>query len=123
MIVTEEFLKMHASPVGKDGRQFSWKRAHIEALGLSYPHKKGWMELIIGKEITEEQANKYIQVNNGVVNKVVVATARTKSSLEYRWMDMLDCIKKLGGEEMAEDFLKEIFEMYAYEKKENEKDN
>lgn len=30
-------------------------------------------------------------------------------------MDMLNCIKKLGGEEMAEYFLKEIYEMYSYE--------
>lgn len=114
MIVTEEFLKMYATPCGNN--QYAWKKVHIEALGLTYPIKKGWMELIIGKEITEEQANKYMSINKGVVNNEIKVNARTKSTIEYRWMDMLTHIKKLGGDEMAENFLKEIFEMYAYEK-------
>lgn len=117
MIVTEEFLKKYATPTGNNGTQFAWKKAHIQALGLKYPTKKGWFSLIVGKEITDEQAKQYIAVNNGRINKNIETRDTIESKLEYRWKMMLTKIKELGGEDMAEDFLKEIDAMYSYEKK------
>lgn len=45
MIITKEWIKAHTTPAG------SWNRKQIEALGLTYPPRKGWMKRLEGTEI------------------------------------------------------------------------
>ena len=49
MILTERYIKEHATAKG------GWTKKQIEALGLSWPTEKGWIERLIGTEISETQ--------------------------------------------------------------------
>lgn len=41
---------LHAGKTGNGG----FKRAQVEALGLKWPVKKGWLSELIGKEVSDE---------------------------------------------------------------------
>lgn len=54
MVVTEEWLRSNMNGgIGVSAKQ-------IKALGLSYPPKKGWLRGMIGKEITDRQAEDFV---------------------------------------------------------------
>lgn len=45
MKITKEWLLAHRTTRG------SWTKAQAEILGLTYPLKKGWIQLVINREI------------------------------------------------------------------------
>ena len=57
MKVTREFIMAHRTQRG------SWTYAQIEALGLECPPRKGWMHLVIGRELTDAQARQFMDSN------------------------------------------------------------
>jgi len=59
MQVTREWLKQYATPCGE--RRHAWTRRQIEALGVTYPPSKGWTFLVVGREITDEQRQRFEQ--------------------------------------------------------------
>jgi hypothetical protein len=54
MIITKKFLMDNRT------RHGAWTRCQIEALGLKWPLKQGWQTRIIGKEISSESAERFI---------------------------------------------------------------
>ena len=48
MIITKKWLEKHAIAYG------AWHKNQMDAIGVSWPQKKGWKESVIGKEITLE---------------------------------------------------------------------
>jgi hypothetical protein len=38
----------------------SWKRAQLEILGMAWPAKRGWIARVVGREISAEQAERFI---------------------------------------------------------------
>ena len=60
MIITESFLR-HNTP-GHTGA-VSPTKAQGEILGLTYPLKSGWLNLIIGKTLTKSQAVQFKSLN------------------------------------------------------------
>ena len=57
MKVTREFIMAHRTQRG------SWTYAQIEALGLECPPRKGWMDLVIGRELTDAQVRPFMKSN------------------------------------------------------------
>lgn len=57
MKVTREFIMADCIQRG------SWTYAQIEALGLEYPPRKGWMHLVIGRELTDAQVRQFMDSN------------------------------------------------------------
>ncbi len=57
MKVTRQLLMQHRTPKG------AWTKAQLLALGLSWPPRHGWMEEVVGKELTERQYNQFIGRN------------------------------------------------------------
>lgn len=57
MKVTREFIMAHRTQRG------SWTYAQIEALGLECPPRKGWMHLVIGRELTDAQVRQFTECN------------------------------------------------------------
>jgi hypothetical protein len=49
MIVTLTYIDQHKTENG------AWTRKQIEALGLTWPPKKGWKKRVVGTELTEKQ--------------------------------------------------------------------
>ncbi len=49
MKLTRQFIMDNRTPKG------SWTRSQIEALGLKWPPLHGWIDTVIGKELTDEQ--------------------------------------------------------------------
>ena len=50
MIVTKKWIHAHRTPAG------AWNRKQIEALGLSWPARKGWIKALEGTEISLKNA-------------------------------------------------------------------
>jgi len=50
VVLTKEYIMKHRTQAG------SWTKAQIQALGLDYPPRHGWIAQLIGKELSESQA-------------------------------------------------------------------
>ena len=57
MKVTREFIMEHRTERG------AWTYSQIESLGLKWPPLKGWIDSVIGQELTDAQVTKF-QDNN-----------------------------------------------------------
>ena len=55
MIITRQFINDNKT------RKGAWTKKQFEALGITYPPRKGWINEMIGKEITPEQAGLFIE--------------------------------------------------------------
>ncbi|ABM40171.1 hypothetical protein [Polaromonas naphthalenivorans] len=57
MKLTREILMQYRRPKGM------WTRAQLQALGVSWPPKHGWIKEVIGKELTEQQFDQFTGKN------------------------------------------------------------
>jgi len=48
MILTRRYIMAHRTDKG------AWTRPQIEALGLIWPPRKGWIDSVVGREISSE---------------------------------------------------------------------
>lgn len=53
MIITRDYLLAHRT------KKKSWTKAQFDILGLNYPPINGWMIMVKGKEITDEEAQRF----------------------------------------------------------------
>lgn len=53
MKVTHQFIVENRTPRG------SWTQAQIEALGIVWPPRAGWMDKVIGHDLTEAQVRQF----------------------------------------------------------------
>jgi len=53
MQITRQFIMDNRTPRG------SWTQAQIEALGIAWPPRQGWIDTVIGRELTEAQARQF----------------------------------------------------------------
>lgn len=53
MHVTREFIMAHRTVRG------AWTKAQIEALGLQWPPLQGWIDSVVGQELTEAQVTQF----------------------------------------------------------------
>lgn len=51
--VTADYIHKHKTPRG------AWTRAQIEALGLDWPATQGWIDRLVGTEISFEQCQSF----------------------------------------------------------------
>ena len=58
MRITREFIFAGISDAG------GWSRAQVEELGVEWPLKSGWIDLILGKEISNLAAETFINLKN-----------------------------------------------------------
>ena len=57
MKLTHELLMRHRTPKG------AWTKAQMLALGLGWPPKPGWMEEVIGNELSDQQFFKFTGID------------------------------------------------------------
>ena len=57
MIITEQFLNECCAAHTPYGR--SWTAAQMRLLGLEYPLPKGWIQTLIGREISDELGQQF----------------------------------------------------------------
>lgn len=50
MILTREYIDAHKTPAG------AWTRSQMQAIGVEWPQSKGWINRVIGNEISFENA-------------------------------------------------------------------
>ena len=55
MIITKQFIMDNRTAKG------AWTKKQIEALGITYPPTKGWIQDVIGKRITEQKSGEFIE--------------------------------------------------------------
>jgi hypothetical protein len=58
MLITMQWLHDNAAAHTPYGSSFT--AAQVKVLGLKYPLQKGWMERLVGAEITDEDAKQFI---------------------------------------------------------------
>jgi len=69
MKITKEWLRAHKTPNG------GWTKAQLAAIGFRWEDKSvGWVDRLVGKEITDQQAQAFI----------AAATTYTRSTLEMK---------------------------------------
>jgi hypothetical protein len=69
MKITKEWLRAHKTPNG------GWTKAQLAAIGFRWEDKScGWVDRLVGKEITDQQAEAFI----------AAATTYTRSTLEMK---------------------------------------
>ena len=61
MQVTREFLMAHRTARG------AWTRAQLQALGLQWPPLQGWLDSVVGQELTDAQVEQF--KNNTIPRK------------------------------------------------------
>lgn len=49
MKITRQYIMDHRTERG------SWTRPQIEALGIKWPPRKGWINEVVGKELSEDK--------------------------------------------------------------------
>ena len=54
MLLTRDFLKSNCTSKG------GYTKYQLELIGVSWPPAKGWPKQVIGKEISEETAQKFV---------------------------------------------------------------
>jgi hypothetical protein len=62
MTITMEWLIRHAAVHNSYGNVYT--AAQVEVLGLKYPLQKGWMTALVGKELTPEQVQRFIEAKD-----------------------------------------------------------
>ena len=53
MKINRAFIMENRTPRG------SWTQAQIEALGVTWPPRAGWIDTVIGQELTEAQVRQF----------------------------------------------------------------
>ena len=53
MIITKQYINSHRTPRG------AFTKAQVEALGIKWPPRAGWINRVIGEVISTEQAKKF----------------------------------------------------------------
>lgn len=54
-VVTRDWVFEHRTKAG------AWTRVQIEALGLRWPPRQGWINKVVGKRLTDEGAARFEQ--------------------------------------------------------------
>lgn len=57
MKLTHELIMQYRTPKG------GWRKAQIEALGLTWPPQKGWVKEVVGMELTDRQFHQFTGKN------------------------------------------------------------
>lgn len=71
------------------------KRSQCLILGIEYPLKSGWKERLIGRQITEQQAEKYLQLGSVSCKSVRKADGQIKFSSKQKFAS-----KQISSEEV-----------------------
>ena len=58
MRITRTFIEKGVSDRG------GWNKPQVLALGLTWPLEQGWMESVIGREISDENARTFMEKKN-----------------------------------------------------------
>ena len=74
MKLTRSYIKSHRTKRG------AWTRVQIEALGLTWPPRKGWIKKIVGQEITEENKLKFEDGKNITAADRKKLSSKTKNT-------------------------------------------
>lgn len=61
MIITREFLLEGKSDRG------GWSRRQVLEIGGSWPLRPGWLDRLVGRDVTELQARAFLAMRNGHV--------------------------------------------------------
>lgn len=62
--ITENLIEMGMSD------KKAWSRAQLALIGVEWPPLKGWKSRIIGKEISEADAEKFVKLNNSHLKNI-----------------------------------------------------
>jgi hypothetical protein len=87
VLITREYINKHKTPRG------AWTRAQIEALGIEWPAKQGWISRLDGEVITSDQARRFEEGNK-------IRAKRPKSDCDEAFKFMMKHIDQLGIEKL-----------------------
>ena len=89
--VTKEFLNDNRTVNG------AWTRAQLQAVGVRWPLKSGWMDRIVGTEISDAQAEEFILASGIYSNsKFAKRKARQRENRRQRKTDAAKSRQKGG---------------------------
>lgn len=66
MILTKKFIMEHRTERG------GWTKFQLKAVGITWPAYKGWIDDVIGKEISEVEARRFILGKQVLLNRGLI---------------------------------------------------
>lgn len=78
--VTKRWLMDHSSGNARGG----WTKAQLEAIGLSWPPPKGWVDALIGSMLEDSQRAEFERLGNQ--HKESQARERAEAEIRYQRM-------------------------------------
>lgn len=88
MKITEKFIRQGASHNGTSG----WNKRQLELLNISWPPVSGWIQALIGQEISEDKALLFIELKGKKKEK-------TKSTQKTLFGSLVDQIRNNNNSE------------------------
>lgn len=70
MRITRELLEQGQSKAG------GWSREQLRLLGVNWPPKRGWPAKIVGSEITDAEAARFLELNGAHLKSAKIDHAR-----------------------------------------------
>lgn len=87
VLITKEYIHKHRTPKG------AWTKVQIEALGLQWPTKSGWINNLVGEVITPDQARRFEEGKT-------IRAKRPKTDADEAFKYMMKHIDRLGIEKL-----------------------
>lgn len=76
MLITNTLIEAGKSDSG------AWSRKQLGLIGVPWPPLRGWRSRIVGEEITQEDADKFIAIRNCHLIKKYPATGGDSEAME-----------------------------------------
>lgn len=96
MKITRNFINKGASY--QEGHNYSgWNSEQIKILGLNFPLKKGWISSVLGKEISEEEAKKFIELRGKSIKATKKEAQQNKTSKQLFIGGLIEQLKNNNG--------------------------
>ena len=87
-LVTEEWIASNKTSKG------GWNKKQINALGLVWPPRSGWMKLLDGTMISEEKKEAFLQAKT---NKAPTKNQYQKRVIRYKLRKQAKLLKNRAG--------------------------
>jgi hypothetical protein len=91
--LTREFIKLHSGTTGN-----AWTKKQLAVLRVPWPPPKGWLNSLIGKKISIEDAKLFAALQNKPQPIISLAVVMEKEQLYWH----SDCIEKIYSLDEAE---------------------
>ena len=88
MVITKEYLLNNRTKKG------GFTKAQLKALDIKWPPRQGWMDILIGSEISEEMRSKF-EISKQILIRPNKKKPDDHNAIERKLIELIDYIESL----------------------------